>query len=85
MQNFRTNLNDNARTKGTLTADAVLKFLHENKIPVLIENGGKYPRSYKGCGRGLMLILAVATLQGEKYGLFFLRLDHSSKQSPVAL
>jgi hypothetical protein len=31
----------NARTKETLTADAVLKFLHENKIPVLIENGGK--------------------------------------------
>jgi hypothetical protein len=31
----------NARTKETLTADAVLKFLHENKISVLIENGGK--------------------------------------------
>ena len=33
----------NACTKETLTADAVLKFLHENNIPVLIdsENGGK--------------------------------------------
>jgi hypothetical protein len=31
----------NAHTKETFTADAVLKFLHENKIPVFIENGGK--------------------------------------------
>jgi hypothetical protein len=31
----------NARTKEMLTADAVLKFLRENNIPVLIENGGK--------------------------------------------
>ena len=31
----------NSCTKETLTADAVLKSLRENKIPVLIENGGK--------------------------------------------
>ena len=31
----------NSCTKETLTADAVLKSLHENKIPVLIEDGGK--------------------------------------------
>ena len=35
------NSHSNARAKETLTADAVLKFLHENEIPVLIENGGK--------------------------------------------
>jgi hypothetical protein len=38
---LRPNLYSNTRPKETLTADAVLKFLHENKIPVLIENGGK--------------------------------------------
>jgi hypothetical protein len=38
---LRANSYSNARTKETLTADAVLKFLHENKVPVLIENGGK--------------------------------------------
>jgi hypothetical protein len=38
---IRANSYSNARTKGNLTADAVLKVLHENKIPVFIENGGK--------------------------------------------
>jgi hypothetical protein len=40
---LRGNSYSNARTKETVTADAdaVLKFLHENEIPVLIENGGK--------------------------------------------
>ncbi len=52
MQNLCLILYRNAFTKETLTLDAVLKFLHENKIPVLIENGGKYPISYKGCGSG---------------------------------
>jgi hypothetical protein len=30
----------NTLTQKTLTADAVEKFLRENEIPVLIENGG---------------------------------------------
>ena len=38
---LRSNQYINPRAKETLTADAVLKFLHENQIPVLIENGGK--------------------------------------------
>jgi hypothetical protein len=37
----RANSHSNAPTKEPLTADAVLKFLHENKTPVLIEKGGK--------------------------------------------
>lgn len=39
--NSRADSYNNARTKETFTAYAVLKFLRENKIPVLIENGGK--------------------------------------------
>ena len=38
---LRANSYSNARTKENLTADAVLDLLHENKILVLIENGGK--------------------------------------------
>lgn len=49
---FRATSYINARTKETLTADAVLRFLHENKTPVLIENGGMLPVSYKEFGRG---------------------------------
>ncbi len=33
--------------KETLTADAVLKYLRENKIPVFLENGGMCPVSLR--------------------------------------
>jgi len=34
------------RAKGTLTADAVEQFLHENQIPVLFEDGGIHPMPF---------------------------------------
>lgn len=40
MQNFAETFSD-VRAKETHTSDAVLNFLHENEIPLLIENGGK--------------------------------------------
>jgi hypothetical protein len=53
MQGLYPNSNSNARTKETLTAEAVTTFLRENKIPVLIENGGIYSISILGMGEVL--------------------------------
>jgi hypothetical protein len=50
MQDLCPNSTSNAHTKGTLTADAVQRFLRENNIPVLIENGGIRPYQHKECG-----------------------------------
>ena len=33
------------RTKDSLTGDAVENFFHENKIPVLLENGSMCPKT----------------------------------------
>ena len=39
------NSTSDARAQETLTADAVKRYLIENQIPVLIENGGMFPLS----------------------------------------
>ena len=36
------------RTKDSLTGDAVESFLHENEIPLLLENGGMFPVTLQG-------------------------------------
>ena len=46
------NSTSNPRTKETLTADAVQKYLRENKFPVLIENGGMSYINTRNAGRG---------------------------------
>jgi predicted solute-binding protein len=41
------NSTSTAHTKETFTADAVLKYLRENTIPVFVENGGMCPASLR--------------------------------------
>ena len=70
MQVLFPNSISNLRIKEALTADAVQKYLRENKFSVLIENGGMSYINTR-CGEGLNADLTTAaTLQGDGYGYF---------------
>jgi len=45
-QMFEFGATSKTRAQEAFTADAVERFLHENKVPVLIEDGGIYPMPF---------------------------------------
>ena len=80
MQDLCPNSTSDTGTKETFTADAVQKFLRENKIPVFIENGGMYTISIQRMQEGLNADFDSRDPTWRLYG-YFLALDRNSQLS----
>ena len=55
-------LNQNARTKDSLSEGAIESFLHDKKVPTVVENGGVCPVPLQGMQEGLMPLSTVLML-----------------------